>query len=86
MTAGLEVYNHVKSTVGGKIGIHGESLGGAVASHIASRGQVDFLFADRTFASLYDVAFYGIGGKWIAKVFIGLTCWRESLENDFLGT
>jgi hypothetical protein len=41
------------------LGVHGESLGGMIATHIAKNMSVEFLFADRTFSSLSDVAFYG---------------------------
>ena len=50
---GEHVTKHVKSyLVSGKIGVHGVSLGGSVASHIASKVAVDYLCVDRSFASL----------------------------------
>lgn len=42
-----------------KIGAHGYSLGGSVASHIALKKQLDFLIADRTFSSVSDIASKG---------------------------
>jgi hypothetical protein len=39
--------------------VHGESLGGAVACYMAQKYDVNFLFADRTFRCLADVAYYG---------------------------
>jgi alpha/beta superfamily hydrolase len=43
------------------IGVHGESLGGSIATHLAKTKKVDFLFADRTFASLSNAARYNFG-------------------------
>ena len=40
----------------GLIGLHGESLGGTVASEIAVEMGADFLFADRTFYRFDAVA------------------------------
>jgi hypothetical protein len=54
------VFNYVKiERRCARVGVHGESLGGAVASYMASKFDVTFLFADRTFSSLADVAQYG---------------------------
>ena len=43
------------------LGVHGESLGGSIACHLARHAEVDFLFADRTFTSLGNVARYNFG-------------------------
>ena len=43
--------------------MHGESLGGCVAAYIAKKCKVDFVFVDRTFANLLDVAYWGVGGR-----------------------
>ena len=43
------------------LGIHGESLGGCVAAHLANKCNLNFLFADRTFSSLSDVSFFNFG-------------------------
>lgn len=42
-----------------KIGVHGQSLGGSVAARLGK--SIDFMFADRTFSSLGNVAFYSYG-------------------------
>jgi fermentation-respiration switch protein FrsA (DUF1100 family) len=42
-----------------KLGVHGESLGGMVAVHLGKVRKIDFLFADRTFSSLSEVAHFG---------------------------
>lgn len=44
-----------------KFGIHGESLGGCVAIHIAEVAEPDFLFADRTFGYLSDTVLFTFG-------------------------
>ena len=50
---GEHVTKYVKSSlVTGKVGVHGVSLGGSVASYIATKVQLDFLFVDRSFQSL----------------------------------
>ena len=69
--------------VTGKIGIHGESLGGCVASYIAKRNKVDFVFSDRTFASVLDVAQYRFGGSFIKFLLKFLTGWSEECEANF---
>mmetsp|Transcript_36501 Transcript_36501/g.42009 ORF Transcript_36501/g.42009 Transcript_36501/m.42009 type:complete len:185 (+) Transcript_36501:837-1391(+) len=38
-----------------KIGVHGQSLGGAVACHLARNCNLDFVFVDRSFSSLNKV-------------------------------
>ena len=45
-----------------KIGVHGQSLGGCVANHLASTKYLDFLCADRTFCSLSALLTYGFTG------------------------
>mmetsp|Transcript_30098 Transcript_30098/g.29351 ORF Transcript_30098/g.29351 Transcript_30098/m.29351 type:complete len:111 (-) Transcript_30098:819-1151(-) len=40
---------------GVKLGVHGQSMGGMVAAHLARKGLVDFLMVDRTFSSLESV-------------------------------
>jgi hypothetical protein len=45
----------------GRLGVHGESLGGCIATHLARYCEVDFLFADRSFSSISEVALYNFG-------------------------
>ena len=72
-----------------KLGVHGESLGGSVACHIARTCGLDFLFADRTFTSLEDVALFNFGkvAYWglrlfskhesvVADDFLSVTCYK----------
>lgn len=57
-----KVAGYVKNQKGCKIlGVHGESLGGSIASHLANSTKVNFLFADRTFTSLSKTAKYNYG-------------------------
>ena len=59
-----------------KVGAHGLSMGGLVAAHLARKGLVDFLFADRTFSSLEEVPVYSMGAwaKWSIKIF---AAWKD---------
>lgn len=71
-----------------KIGVHGESLGGMVASHLGRYTNVDFVFADRTFSSLYKVA-HTIAGKWGIWIMKVVACWGTPagcMGEDFLYT
>ena len=43
------------------IGVHGESLGGSIATYLANKCNLNFLFADRTFSSLSQAALYNFG-------------------------
>src|SRR5574343_1606113 len=55
--AGEEIFEFLRTKKQIKtIGIHGESLGGAVACYLAWKCSPDFLFADRTFSSLCETA------------------------------
>ena len=59
---GEVLINYLKNVKNCKIiGIHGESLGGTIATHLAKVSNVNFLFADRTFASLSNAARYNFG-------------------------
>ncbi len=41
-----------------KIGVHGESIGGLIAAHVAKKKNLDLLVADRTFSSMDNVVYY----------------------------
>jgi hypothetical protein len=64
-----------------RIGVHGESLGGAVACHMANKFDINFLFADRTFSSLADVAHFSFGAP-LKKLF-RIVYGDFSTANDF---
>lgn len=54
------VLAYVKDTLKSeKIGVHGQSLGGSIAVRLGR--SVDFVFADRTFRGLSDVALFSYG-------------------------
>lgn len=57
--------------------MHGESLGGCVAAHIARACNPDFAFVDRSFASLTAIAHWGFGGRTASRFFWALTGWGE---------
>lgn len=65
------------------IGVHGESLGGLVATHLAYSKKLDFLIADRTFSCLSDVAHYGMG-KIFKILFKLFTNWDKELGSEYL--
>ena len=66
-----------------KIGVHGESIGGLIANHIAKKKQVDLLIADRTFSSLSNVAYYGFN-KILYGFFRFFTNWNQNISIDYL--
>ena len=66
-----------------KLGVHGESLGGCIAWHIANNVDVTFLFADRTFASLDFVAKHSFGVI-AGMLFKYITKWNHSSVDDYL--
>ena len=66
--------------------MHGRSVGGVIATHLARRGYTDFLFADRTFSSLGRVTRYTIG-KWAQKALPMFTFKSDiNLVNDYIYT
>jgi hypothetical protein len=81
---GLAVVRHVKQNLAsGKVGVHGVSLGGSVASYVAANLKVDFLFVDRSFQLLQAVGYWW-GGLPLLYLFKFLTFggWPdESLDN-----
>lgn len=66
-----------------KIGVHGESLGGIVTTHIARAKNIDYMCADRTFASLSSVAEISFGDI-LAKIFRLSTLWDDQIARDYL--
>mmetsp|Transcript_28712 Transcript_28712/g.28387 ORF Transcript_28712/g.28387 Transcript_28712/m.28387 type:complete len:289 (-) Transcript_28712:341-1207(-) len=68
---GQIIVNYLRTTKNvPKLGVHGESLGGCIATYLARECALDFLFADRTFASLEDTSFFNFGkvAYWGLKV------------------
>ena len=65
------------------LGLHGESMGGAIACYIASRIDVNFMLCDRTFSSLDMVAQVSFGS--VARVLLRLfTRWDLAPIHDYL--
>ena len=55
------------------LGVHGESLGGCIATYVAKECVLDFLVADRTFSSIPTLTFFKFGKivYWIYKLACG---------------
>ena len=66
-----------------RLGVHGESLGGWIACHLARYCDVDFLYADRSFSSLENVASYNFG-NWANKLLRLATKWKGDASWDYL--
>jgi len=52
-----------------------------VATHLANRCELDFLFVDRAFSSLSEVVTHMFGSKYgyfLGKIFTLVTFWTES--------
>ena len=66
---GISVYEYlIKQCNPSNIIVWGESLGGAVATHIASNRKVSRLILMCTFSSLDDVLRYSKGSPWLIKL------------------
>ena len=60
-----------------KIGVHGQSLGGMLACHLADKCNLDFLCADRTFYSFAEIVHYSFSSL-AAKCFQVVSSWNEN--------
>ena len=77
---------YVRQKVGpnARVGVHGRSIGGVVATHLARKGLVEFLFADRTFHSLAHAAKHSVG-VWAQYALPFFTFWFDSdLTTDYI--
>jgi alpha/beta superfamily hydrolase len=61
------------------LGIHGESIGGFFATQLALRCNLDFLFCDRSFASINEICYYDFG---IIASFLFSVIMRWKLESS----
>ena len=68
-----------------KLGVHGESIGGLVATHLAKTKNLDFLCADRTFTSLSKVGEHTFG-KIAGLAFRFITLWNDHITLDYIDT
>ena len=66
-----------------RIIVHGESLGGIAACHLAHAGVVDLLIADRTFDTLPRTA-RAMLGAWAETALMLVTGWRSSNAGAFV--
>lgn len=64
-----------------RIGMQGESMGGAVATAVARSRQTQFLCADRTFSRLSMVV---EKRWWLQLAVIGLSDWDLSIADMFV--
>lgn len=67
----------------GILGIHGESLGGIVACHLARHCEIDFLFVDRGFSRLNEIVQFSFGtwAKYLLKL---ISKWDVDASVDYL--
>ena len=76
----LEIYDEIKKwNVYEKIGIHGYSIGGIPATHLAKNRNIDLLISDRNFANISSIAqSYSFGSllKFFCKFF-----WIDRIDN-----
>ncbi len=83
---GEAVIDYLRQELGvKKIGLHGESLGGLVATHLARTKGVDFVVADRTFSSLSSVG-ENTFGPYIGTLYRMITLWNDTITTDYLNT
>jgi hypothetical protein len=67
-----------------RVGVHGESIGGVPAAFLASRNEIAFLFADRTFSSLEQL----VTGRGLVpkEVFRCVTKWNDNTSKLFIAS
>lgn len=65
-----------------KIGVHGQSLGGLLACHLAYACNLDFLCADRTFYSFSDIVNFSFSAI-LAMFFKVISNWNENNASKF---
>lgn len=65
-----------------KIGVHGQSLGGMVACHLAKHANLEYLCADRTFSTLTSVARLSFGPI-LGKIYLWVTGWSDDSSPNF---
>eukprot|EP01071_Lankesteria_metandrocarpae_P006043 Lankesteria_metandrocarpae@DN4220_c0_g1_i2.p1 len=75
-----QIYEYLRGFGCGPIGVHGRSVGGVCATHVAASPGADdiqWLFADRTFSSLSKAASVLLG-NWTRPI---LKCMRHDVDN-----
>lgn len=80
----IKVFDHVMKTYRPKtVLIHGESIGGMVACHLARNCAVNAVLCDRTFGSL-DAAARRIMAQWAGSAVKYLALWNTNVIDDYL--
>nr|CCA22017.1 conserved hypothetical protein [Albugo laibachii Nc14] len=81
----LAIIAHIKALqTYSKIGVHGESIGGLVATYVASQcPDIAVLVADRTFASIPALS-QRLIAKWTAPIIRTLTRWDTNVVSNYL--
>ena len=74
---------HIVNYHPNRIIIHGESIGGMIACHIAKTYPVDALICDRTFSSLDGTA-ARLMGTWAGIGLKYCTLWSTNVVQDYL--
>jgi len=78
------IVDYLRQELGAKkIGIHGESMGGLVATHVAKAKNLDYLCASRNFSELSKVAELTYG-KIAGALYRAITLWTDDTSNDYL--
>lgn len=81
---GESVVDYVRQELGvKKIGVHGQSLGGLVATHLARVKALDYLCADRTFSELANIAELTYG-RIAGALYRLITWWTDDISVDYL--
>mmetsp|Transcript_31345 Transcript_31345/g.28534 ORF Transcript_31345/g.28534 Transcript_31345/m.28534 type:complete len:148 (-) Transcript_31345:1439-1882(-) len=81
---GEKIIDYLRNDLGvKKIGVHGESIGGMIANHIANTKEIDFLFADRTFYCISKVGEHSFSKK-LTTLYRQLTLWDDVVISDYL--
>mmetsp|Transcript_29154 Transcript_29154/g.64737 ORF Transcript_29154/g.64737 Transcript_29154/m.64737 type:complete len:940 (+) Transcript_29154:72-2891(+) len=79
-----QLYLHLQQTrAPARIIVHGESIGGMIACHLARSYPVDALVCDRTFASL-DATAARLLGPWAGYGLKYCTLWNTNVAADYL--
>ncbi|CAM9795015.1 unnamed protein product, partial [Phaeothamnion confervicola] len=82
-----EVATYLRERCGiARLAVHGESIGGIAAAHVARYADVDLLVLDRTFASLSAAAERLVGGWTRPAMALFAPRWHTDVVDDYLNT
>ena len=78
------IFKYATEILGYKeICLHGESLGGAIATHVASKFPVKILICDRTFSDIYSFGLHEFG-EFGSQCLYLLTGWKLNVSEKFI--